>query len=240
MRPFFSYFGSKYRLAKEYCPSPAYDTIVEPFAGSACFSIRHADRNVILYDKDPVVAGVWDYLIRVTPQEILSIPDIPPGGSTDDLHICQEAKWLVGFRLCASDSSPKKKPGKRMRIGARPKNYWGAAIRELIASQVGAIRHWKIYNRSYVDCDVTQPATWFVDPPYQEMGKHYRCGSKDIDYAELGSWCQTLQGEVIVCENTGATWLPFRHFASTRTTRGGRMSNEAFWSNSFGEHHPMR
>ncbi len=50
-------------------------------------------------------------------------------------------------------------------------------------------------------------ATWFVDPPYQNMGKLYK--ENKIDYQELGTYCRERLGQVMVCENEGADWLPF-------------------------------
>ena len=52
-------------------------------------------------------------------------------------------------------------------------------------------------------------ASWFVDPPYQNQGKHYHYGPENVDFAMLGNWCRTRLGQVIVCENEGADWLPF-------------------------------
>lgn len=99
-----------------------------------------------------------------------------------------------------------------------------------IASQVESIRHWKIHNCSYEECPVG-PATWFVDPPYQHAGKHYTHGSQGIDFEALGEWCKSRDGQVIVCENDGAAWLPFRHLADVKTTRAGKRSKEAIWTN---------
>ncbi|MFL6862652.1 MAG: hypothetical protein ACJ8DZ_06610, partial [Allosphingosinicella sp.] len=59
-------------------PAPRYNTIIEPFAGSAGYSLRYHERTVILYEIDPVVVAVWKYLIGVTPREILAIPDLEP------------------------------------------------------------------------------------------------------------------------------------------------------------------
>lgn len=64
LKPFFTYFGGKYRLAPKY-PKPMYNTIVEPFAGSAGYSLRYPEREVILNDLDPVISGIWEYLINV-------------------------------------------------------------------------------------------------------------------------------------------------------------------------------
>lgn len=92
-----------------------------------------------------------------------------------------------------------------------------------------AIRHWTIHHGSYQDLDVAGEATWFVDPPYQLMGRHYTHGSKGIDFAELGAWCKSRPGQVIACEAAGATWLPFRELATIRTTRKDKPAVEAVW-----------
>lgn len=73
LKPFFTYFGGKYRVARRY-PPPESETIIEPFAGAAGYSLRYPDADVILNDLDPVVAGTWDYLIHVSADEIRSLP----------------------------------------------------------------------------------------------------------------------------------------------------------------------
>lgn len=62
LRPFFNFYGSKWRFARYYSP-PEYARLVEPFAGSASYSLHYPERQVELYDVDPVIAGVWAYLI---------------------------------------------------------------------------------------------------------------------------------------------------------------------------------
>ena len=69
MKPFFTYYGGKYRAAPKY-PAPRHETIVEPFAGSAGYSVRHFARDVRLYDVDPIIVGVWSYLTRTPADEI--------------------------------------------------------------------------------------------------------------------------------------------------------------------------
>ena len=41
LRPFFCYYGGKWRAAPKY-PPPEHDTIVEPFAGAAGYATRYA------------------------------------------------------------------------------------------------------------------------------------------------------------------------------------------------------
>ena len=229
LRPFFGYYGGKWRDALKHYPEPDHGTILEPFAGSAGYSLRYAQRKVILCEIDPILSEVWRYLIRVKAEEILAIPDIGPGGTVDDLKLPQEARWLVGFWLNRGSASPRKSPSKWMCEGIRPGSFWGLRVRQTIASQVDSIRHWQVFNRSYFECPSPRAATWFVDPPYQLAGKHYRFGSDQLDYETLGAWCRTRPGQVIVCENEDAAWLPFRKLADVKTTRAGRRSNEAIW-----------
>lgn len=234
VRPFFGYYGGKWRDALKHYPPPEFDTIVEPFAGSAGYSLRYPDRRVILCEVDPILSGVWKYLTRVKPAEILSIPDLTPDQTLDDLKVCQEAKWLIGFWLNRGVSTPRRTPSRWMRDGIRPGCFWGERVRVTIASQVGAIRHWKIRNCSYLDCPpAPKRSTWFIDPPYQHAGRHYRFGSDLVDYNHLSTWCRSRNGQVIVCENSGADWLPFRELAEVKTTRALYRSKEVYWLNMF-------
>jgi site-specific DNA-adenine methylase len=233
LRPFFGYYGGKWRDALRHYPSPQFTTIVEPFAGSAGYSLRHHHLKVILCEIDPALAEVWRYLKRVTQREILELPDLPVDKTVDDLRVPQEAKWLIGLWLNRGVAAPRKRASLWMRQGIRPGCFWGEKVRARIAAQVTKIRHWKVYNRSYTDCPLPSRATWFIDPPYERAGRHYRFGADLIDYSALGAWCKALSGQVIVCENAGASWLPFRDLASVKTTRSEQLSKEVYWSNAF-------
>lgn len=117
-----------------------------------------------------------------------------------------------------------------MRDGGNPWGYWGDSVRARIADQVSAIRHWTVIEGDYTDAP-TDEATYFVDPPYDnKAGSHYRVKFKG--HTALGDWCRTRPGQVIACENYGATWLPFRHFRdiqSNQSKLGKGKSNEAIW-----------
>lgn len=232
LRPFFGYYGGKWRDAVKLYPAPEHDTIVEPFAGSAGYAIRHAHLKVVLCEIDPVIAAVWQYLLSASEREIRAIPNVRSNWTVDSLKVCQEAKWLVGLWLNRGTASPRRSPSKWMREKIRPGSFWGPRVRNTIASQLDSIRHWKVFNCSYLDCPVTKDATWFIDPPYQEAGTHYRFGSEQVDYERLAEWCRTRPGQAIVCENMGASWLPFRTVASVKTTRATRLSKEVMWSSS--------
>ncbi len=210
MRPMFSFYGGKWRAAARLYEAPKYDVLIEPFAGSAGYALRYwrPDLVVHLYDIDPIICGVWDFLIHATPEEILAMPDLEQGQSVDDLALTQEQRWLIGFWINNSCTSPRKTL--TAHATKRPYLYWRQAIRERLARQVPMLRRWTITQASYDQIDTTPRATWFVDPPYQSMGKLYRFGSDLLD-EKLARWCRNLRGQVIVCESTGATWLDFEH-----------------------------
>lgn len=233
MRDFFCYYGGKWTVAKRY-PKPKYGKIIEPFAGGAGYSLRYAHLPVFLYDIDPIIFGIWSYLIKVTPQEIRRLP--AQIENVDDFNIPQEAKWLIGFWLNKGTTTPQKKPSSWMKSMYRPKSHWGTMMREVIASQVEYIKHWKIFNQSYENAPDTT-ATWFVDPPYcGEHGKLYRC--KFRDFKNLSVWCKHLQGLVIACEQFGADWLPFAPFAKIQALKGSQkhdiFSQEVVWVSDSG------
>lgn len=233
LKPFFTYFGGKYRAAPKY-PAPNHATIIEPFAGSAGYALRHPDRQVILNDLDPLIAGTWKYLIGATEDAIMSLP-LWDGSweTTDELtHLSQEQRWVIGWWLHKGGTGGRKTPAAWMRSGVNRKSYWGPEIRERIASQLPSIRHWEVTSQHFRDMP-NQSATWFIDPPYQSAGKEYRI--RDVDFNELGEWCRSREGQSLVCENEGATWLPFEPFADIKATHGkdrSGVSKEVLWTNT--------
>jgi hypothetical protein len=47
-----------------------------------------------------------------------------------------------------------------------------------------------------------------------------------VDYVHLGKWCMERTGQLIVCDNTGADWLPFRPLTDERAA-GFRVNADA-------------
>lgn len=214
----FSYYGSKSKIV-DYYPPPKHKKIIEPFAGSARYSLKYWQNDVLLVDKYPVIVGIWNYLIQATKSDILALPDLKTGDNVDTFNISQEEKWLIGFCINGGSAQPKKT--------AKDYNTWGEAkIR--IADDVQKIKHWKVILGSYEDLE-NEEATWFIDPPYQFGGEWYVKSTKNIDFYKLAEWCQGRKGQVIVCENTKADWLPFKPMVDMQ----GAMykTTEAIWSN---------
>lgn len=228
MRPMFSYFGSKWRLAKRY-GAPRTGLVIEPFAGAACYSLYWNAPKAVLYDINPVVAGVWDYLIHASEKEILRLP--VDFDDTSELNIPQEARDFIGFWLTKGNVHPNRSRSTwaRQYRDSGDCKVWGDPVRRRVAAQIGNLRGWRVKCASYLDC-VNEEADWFIDPPYSVAGKHYPYSV--LDYTAVADFCRTRLGRAIVCENKGATWLPFTPFASARATtgkRGARVSEEVVW-----------
>lgn len=222
---FFPYFGAKFMRAPKY-PQPLFGHIVEPFAGAAGYSIRHHQSDVTLIDKSPYVAGVWNFLIRSSHDDIMNLPLMEAGQDVNDLHVCQEAKWLLGFWINQGSSVPKRTMGGRAsnsRFGT-----WGVSPRERLAQQVGLIDHWRIIEGDFSDAPDVQ-ATWFIDPPYQDQGRQYP--HQISDFGMLADWAKERQGQALVCESEGADWLPFDH-VTTVAGSTHKITNELLWQNA--------
>jgi len=219
--PFFTFFGSKWGKTKRY-PKPVHDTIIEPFAGSAGYASHFPERDVILCDTNPRIVAIWQYLIGASSDEICALPDIAAGQTLDTLNVSPGAKWLMGYWMAPYLSRPMNKPSSWMLKGHRPNQYWGPTVRARIANRVNQIRHWRIILGSYADLP-NQKATWFVDGPYQHITKTAYHSKPNFDH--LSKWCKERDGQVIVCEQLGADWLPFECLPATRT-RHKRLAGE--------------
>jgi site-specific DNA-adenine methylase len=211
-----SYYGSKLRIVKKY-PAPEFDTIVEPFAGTAAYAMRYWDRNVTIVDSYDVIIRVWQWLQQCSIGDILGLPRLKFGESVDDYTWdCVEAKWLMGMLFTAAPLQPKKSPTKwRTELRPNTQNY----RLETIAASLYKIKHWKIILGDYRLCE-NQEATWFIDPPYQFGGEYYVKSNRQLDYGYLAEWCAERKGQVIVCENHKANWLPFVPLVTMHGLRG--------------------
>ena len=139
MRPFFTYYGGKWSMARRYAPV-RHELIIEPFAGSAGFSVRHEAPRAVLCDVNPQVAEVWRYLIATPADEIRALPLLLPGQDVADLPLCQEARWLIGWNLSKGAESPRRTLSAWGRVPKYASQFWGERVRERIASQVDLIR----------------------------------------------------------------------------------------------------
>lgn len=233
LRPFWRYYGGKWRAAPKY-PPPRHATIIEPFAGAAGYSLRYPDREVILVEKYHVIAEIWRWLIGVSPDEVLAIPCVDAVADLPE-WVPQAARWTVEFSLGVARTRPglTNSAGIRQRRSKGWTEGWTSSLRERIASQVTAIRHWRVIEGDFTAAPNVD-ATWFIDPPYRgKPGRRYVCTSSKIAYPALATWCRARRGQVVVCEADGADWLPFAPFGDTVGV-GGRRSREAIWVGDHG------
>src|SRR5690554_6700846 len=94
----FYYYGRKKQIARHY-PPPNCDTIVEPFAGAAAYSLHGNNwkKNIILIEKDEKVAQIWDWLIHhASIEDIRNLPNLKVGDrSSEFIHIVHAATKMA-------------------------------------------------------------------------------------------------------------------------------------------------
>ena len=216
----FYYYGRKKQIAKHY-PLPNYSKIIEPFAGSAAYSLfgKNWKNEVFLVERDERVASIWEWLInQATPEDIHKLPDLAVGEkSSEFLHIIHAATKMA-FHYKTIKVTP---------VLAR---NWEISKR-YIEENLFKIKHWKIICADYSEAPDLE-ATWFIDPPYKEdSGKGYRYGSNKIDYTFLAEWTKTRKGEIIFCEGLHGDYLPFTPLLELKGV-AGKSSKEFYYYNS--------
>ena len=205
----FGYFGAKNGLARYY-PPPRYPLVIEPFAGAAgytCYWARHGRvDHAILVDVNPHLVALWHRLQAMTAHDIHNIVIPPVGSKTRDPLVANGDQMMALLR------------GAERVVTSRMIKDRGHTKSRLLATQP----HWGYWDIScgdYTSCPDYE-ATWFIDPPYRPRpgssgkmtagGYSYRTAA--LDYDKLADWCLSRKGQVIVCEQMPADWLPFEPF----------------------------
>lgn len=227
----FYFYGGKRRLARFY-PPPQHTTVVEPFAGSASYSVKHLVpvkgvrpiEKTILVEKDPRVCEIWKRLLAMNVDELLDHPIPKAGERTSD------------FLYMTSACSNRIARTEEMTVTTR----MPVVLKRMFCQIAAVLPHIKdrveIIQGDYTDAPDIE-ATWFVDPPYhvtgrpQSRGMGYAegCNSFSLDYEALATWCRGRRGQKIVCEQEGATWLPFEHLRPARNSIGNKVT-EVVWT----------
>lgn len=215
----FSYYGSKSKIVDLY-PPPKHNKIIEPFAGSARYSLKYWQKDVLLVDKYEIIVKVWQWLQKCNKQDIIGLPSVSKGENVNKLNINDEAKWLMGFCINRGSANPKN-------TIAEFSNWDNDKIR--IAGELYKIKHWTIQLGTYDEIPNFSDVSWFIDPPYQFGGEYYRYSNKNIDFKHLANWCKERNGQTIVCENTKADWMDFKPMVSMQGSLYKTV--EAIWSN---------
>lgn len=240
MKAFFKHFGSKGRISAK-LPPPKHKTIIEPFAGSAAYSVRYAtpDHGVLLFDTDERVCIVWEYLIGASSADIMALPveHFAAGGDIRDLNLPRPEYLFIQRWLSISGShSHRLAPCLQHDRDGKAGNTWSEKARARIAGQVDQIKHWKIRCAPYTSAPDVE-AHWHIDPPYRANPHgHQEYRSAPLDYGALAGWCRSRRGDVTVHEQDGADWLPFvtldasARTSSISTTKQQKRAHEVYWS----------
>lgn len=244
----FSYYGSKSKIAQHY-PAPRGSLIIEPFAGSAAYSLRHhliawpnaqevqdyRVRSVWINDLDPQTYAIWQFLtskdalewVRLLPDhvrtgqtvgEILFLLNLNASGTGE---LWAEPRIPIGLEALIRAEVHMGTAGTAARyevVTSISALCWNRRLKRRLEWVIPRVRHWTVTNMDYRELPVspedgcpTSGITWFVDPPYANAaGAAYRTNA--VGYEELAQWCleRAKLHHVIVCENQGAEWLPFR------------------------------
>lgn len=240
----YSGYGGKSKIAHLY-PLPEYNLVIEPFCGTAAYSWLHrrrpdgSRRDIWLNDLDPRTYSIWKFLTSAESYDIVReiVPETVEPGMKVSEFIPPEHPGLVELCRAEANQGTQGAKGVHDQITKMGAKCW--KVRRKLLEVIPEVANWKITNVPYQDLANTE-ATWFVDPPYSNAaGSRYRLGSDLIDYSQLGSWCRDRRGQTIVCENEGATWLPFEKFDHARVQIRSRYqksdSKEVMWINSKSE-----
>lgn len=221
-----SYYGSKSKIV-DYYPPPKYGKIIEPFAGSARYSLKYFDRDILLVDKYEIVVKVWNWLQKCSYNDIINLPRLTKGMDIRTLSLSEDELNFVGFMAGVAQGCPRMIVSPFAAIHfeeSRQSKY------KTVADQLHKIRHWVIKQDSFENIP-NDTATWFIDPPYQYGGQHqYKHGNKQLDFIKIASFCKERKGHVIVCENTKADWLDFVPLKKIQGAANS-FTTEAIWSN---------
>jgi site-specific DNA-adenine methylase len=211
----FSYYGSKSKLAHLY-PPPSHDTIIEPFAGGASYSLRYHERDVWINELDPITHELWRFLLSPNALDLIEryVPDkVEAGQRVSEFDLPDGVPGLLYLMRSEANQGTMGGRGNHVQVTSMAVKCWHR-LKPRLLHFVPKIAHWRLTNLDFLKIN-SGSATWFVDPPYaNNAGNRYRTSFNRFD--ELTTWCEMLRGQVIVCENAGAEWLPFESLAERR------------------------
>ena len=92
-----SYYGSKSKIV-DYYPTPKFQKIIEPFAGSAKYALKYFEKDVLLVDKYEPIIKLWKWLQLCSPNDIKKLPVLKQGDDIRNIAgLCEEERILLGY-----------------------------------------------------------------------------------------------------------------------------------------------
>lgn len=171
-----------------------------------------------LNDLDPRTYSIWEFLTSPDAYAIVmdTVPDnVEPGVKISEI-IPGSYPGLVEICRAEANQGTQGAKGVHDQVTSMGAKCW--KVRRKLLEVIPEVRNWRVTNVNYNDL-ANVNATWFIDPPYSNAaGTRYRMGSDLIDYSQLGWWCLNRRGQVIVCENAGASWLDFQPIEHPRVS----------------------
>ena len=229
-------------MAKHY-GRPRRDVVIEPFAGSACYSTYWSWPKVKLFDKNKEVCAIWDYLIKCSDNDIKKLPDwITHCEQLFDYSYPEErlmARWIWYGVSCVTPKHSRltsytkfkeamQNGGDHEQTIRNGATFWCPEVKSRILKQKRWIKEWTVDCCSYRQVEDID-GHWHIDPPYNSKpGQRYRHNSKSIDYEHLAEWCRNRISSVDVCEQAGAKWLPFKSLRQNHNLKNDRYI-EVLW-----------
>jgi hypothetical protein len=192
-----------------------------------------AGRSVWINDADPGVFGMWLFIRDNYQQWRHAIADrVDVGARVSDLLPADAPAGLVSILQAEANQGTQGARGVHDQVTSMGAKCW-PRIKAKLDWAHQQTQGWIITNLPYSEVKPDPAtATWFIDPPYDnEAGRRYR--QQVVDYGALRDWCLSRSGQVVVCENVGATWLPFEPVVERRGIRSRyQKSNakEAIWT----------
>jgi hypothetical protein len=180
---------------------------------------------VILCEKNPDVAAAWRFLLSKDAAEwIARLPNAATIGDNVENMVPNAPAGLLTIMRAECNHGTAGTNGKHKLVTKFGQKGW-PRLKPRLLYWLPRIAHWQIIEGSYENLPNIE-ATWFVDPPYNNpAGRRYVHHA--LDFMQLADWCERRVGQIIVCENAGADWLPFNHLIERQGIRSRYQKSNA-------------
>ena len=137
----FSYYGSKSKIV-DYYPPPKHKRIIEPFAGSARYSLKYWQNDVLLVDKYHIIVRTWKWLQQCSEKDIRKLPIMKLGETLDNYNLTEDEKIFMGFIVQQGTT------GLRKTVSSYAVDRIATQLNN-VATQLHKIKHWEIKQASF-------------------------------------------------------------------------------------------